>query len=167
MRKEQFEEFLLANEKRIYHYLLTLLGNDSDAADVVQMVFISFYEHIDRIEEPTALAYTYRMAYNTSMTFLKKKSRYVNMEPHSFRNLSDPNQADPEPEPDYTALHAAIRELPPRLASVIQLQYYEKLSYKEIAQRLGISVKAVESLLVRAKKRLRKKLMQDKIEGRV
>ncbi|MGC9362337.1 MAG: RNA polymerase sigma factor, partial [Candidatus Syntrophosphaera sp.] len=153
--------------KRIYHYLLTLLGNDSDAADVVQMVFISFYEHIDRIEEPTALAYTYRIAYNKSMTFLKQKSRYVAMEPQSFRNLTDPNQSDPEPEPDYTALHTAIRELPPRLASVIQLQYYEKLSYKEIADKLGTSVKAVESLLVRAKKRLRKKLMQDKNEGRV
>jgi len=32
---------------------------------------------------------------------------------------------------------------------------------------LGISVKAVESLLVRAKKRLRKKLMKDRMEGRV
>ena len=51
MRKEQFEEFLSAHEKRIYHYLLSLLGNDSDANDVVQMVFISFYEHIDRVED--------------------------------------------------------------------------------------------------------------------
>jgi len=73
MRKEQFEEFLSAHEKRIYHYLLSLLGNDSDANDVVQMVFISFYEHIDRVEEATALAYVYRIAYNKSMTFLKQK----------------------------------------------------------------------------------------------
>lgn len=159
MKKEQFEPFLLAHEKRIYHYLLTLVGNDSDAADLVQMVFISFYEHIDRVEEPTSLAYLYRIAYNKSMTFLKQKSRYVNLEPHSFDHL--PDQSHAEPAPDYTALRAALRELPPRLASVIQLQYYENLSYKEISSQLGISVKAVESLLVRAKKQLRRKLMQD------
>ncbi len=165
MRKEQFEEFLSANEKRIYHYLLTLLGNDSDASDVVQMVFISFYEHIDRVEDATALSYVYRIAYNKSMTFLKQKSRYVSLEPQSFEHLPDTNQ--PEPEPDYQPLHAAIRELPPRLASVIQLQYFEKLSYKEMSDQLGISVKAVESLLVRAKKLLRKKLLKDRSEGRV
>jgi RNA polymerase sigma-70 factor (ECF subfamily) len=68
---------------------------------------------------------------------------------------------------DYSLLHSAIKELPPRLASVIQLQYFDKLSYKEIAEKLGISVKAVESLLVRAKKRLRKKLMKDRMEGKV
>lgn len=42
MKKEQFEAFLKANEKRIYHYLLTLVANDNDANDIVQMVFISF-----------------------------------------------------------------------------------------------------------------------------
>jgi len=165
MRKEQFEEFLSAHEKRIYHYLLSLLGNDSDANDVVQMVFISFYEHIDRVEEATALAYVYRIAYNKSMTFLKQKSRYVSLEPQSFERLPDTNK--PQPEPDYQPLHEAIRALPPRLVSVIQLQYFEKMSYKEISEHLGISVKAVESLLVRAKKQLRKKLLKDKSEGRV
>ncbi len=165
MKKEQFEGFLLAHQKRIYHYLLTLTGNDSDASDLVQMVFISFYEHIDRVEEPTALAYVYRIAYNKSMTFLKQKSRYITLEPHSFDHL--PDQSKNEPAPDYTALRAAIRELPPRLASVIHLQYYENLSYKDISSQLGISVKAVESLLVRAKKQLRQKLMKDYSQGRV
>ncbi len=165
MRKEQFEEFLRAHEKRIYHYLLTLLGNDSDASDVVQMVFISFYEHIDRVEEATALSYVYRIAYNKSMTFLKQKSRYVSLEPQSFDHL--PDNSKTEPEPDYQPLHAAIRALPPRLAGVIQLQYFENLSYKEMSEQLGISVKAVESLLVRAKKLLRKKLLKDRSEGRV
>ncbi len=165
MRKEQFEDFMKAHFKRIYHYLLTLLGNDNDANDVVQMVFISFYEHIDRVEEATALAYVYRIAYNKSMTFLKQKNRFVQIEPGTFDRYPDKNI--PEPEPDHSLLHAAIRELPPRLGSVIQLQYFEKLSYKEMADHLGISVKAVESLLVRAKKRLRKNLLKDRREGRV
>lgn len=111
MKKEQFEAFLKANEKRIYHYLLTLVANDNDANDIVQMVFISFYEHIDRVEEATAVAYLYRIAYNKSMTFLKQKNRYVSLDPHSFSRL--PDRSAPEPEPDHSALHQALRELPP------------------------------------------------------
>lgn len=159
MKQERFDAFLKANEKRIYHYLLTLLGNDNDARDIVQMVFISFYEHIDRVEEPTALSYLYKIAYNKSMTFLKQKSRYVSLPPQAFEHIPDTSGAPVEK--DWSFLHRTIRELPPRLSSVIMMQYFEELSYKEISEQLGISVKAVESLLVRAKKILRKKMLKD------
>lgn len=159
MRQEQFEAFLLSHEKRIYHYLLSLLGNETDAHDVVQNVFIAFYEHIDRVEEVTALAYVYKIAYNKSMTFLKQKSRYVSYEPEVFDRIPDTPQA--APKQDFSALREAVRLLPPRLAAVIQLQYYEQLSYKQMSEQLGISVKAVESLLVRAKKMLRKKMLKE------
>lgn len=159
MQQTQFEPFLKTNEKRIYHYLLTLLGNEMDARDVVQMTFISFYEHIDRVEESTAVAYVYRIAYNKSMTFLKQKGRYIPYEPRAFDRI--PDAPVTVPAQDHSALRNAMRQLPVRLASVIHLQYYENLSYKQIAEQLGISVKAVESLLVRAKKILRKKMMQE------
>jgi len=159
MRQEQFEPFLLKHEKRIFHYLLSILGNDSDASDVVQTVFISFYEHIDRVEEATALAYVYKIAYNKSMTYLKQKSRYVNYEPEVFDRIPDTPQS--APAQDHSALQEAVRSLPPRLAAVIQMQYYEQLSYKQISEQLGTSVKAVESLLVRAKKLLRKKMLKE------
>ncbi|MCB5229738.1 MAG: sigma-70 family RNA polymerase sigma factor [Candidatus Cloacimonetes bacterium] len=159
MHPSEFEEFLSTNERRIFNYLLSLLGNEADAQDVFQLVFIAFYEHIHRIERATAVNYVYRIAYNKSMTFLKQKSRFVDADPKSFEYI--PDTSKPPEEPDYTALNEAIRSLPPRLAAVIQLQYYEKLSYKEIAEELGTTLKAVESLLVRAKKHLRKKLMQE------
>jgi len=158
MKKENFESFLLANEKRIYRYLLGLTSNEHDAMDIVQAVFIAIYEKFEGIEEATALSYTYRVAHNKAMTFLKKKSRYVDVDPASFRNVL--KAPEPEPETDYSQLYRALAELPPRMAAVIQLQYFEKLSYKDISEQLGISLKAVESLLVRAKKILRRKISQ-------
>jgi RNA polymerase sigma-70 factor (ECF subfamily) len=158
MKKEHFEEFLSNHEKRIYRYLVGLTGNEHDAMDLVQAVFIAIYEKFEGIEEATALSYTYRVAHNKAMTFLKRKSRYVNVDPSSFKNVL--KAPEPPEERDFSSLYAALAELPPRMASVIQLQYYEKMSYKEISTRLGISVKAVESLLVRAKRVLRKKIMQ-------
>jgi RNA polymerase sigma-70 factor (ECF subfamily) len=156
MKKECFEEFLSAHEQRIFRYLLGLTASEDDAKDLVQAVFIAIYNKLESIDEATALAYTYRVAHNKAMTFMKQRSRYVNVDPSSFVNvLKTPT---PHAEPDYTFLHDALRELPHRMAAVIQLQYFEKLSYKEISGQLGISVKAVESLLVRAKRILRKKL---------
>ncbi|MDD2228980.1 MAG: RNA polymerase sigma factor [Candidatus Cloacimonetes bacterium] len=159
MKKELFEAFLTSSEKRIYRYLVGLCANEQDAMDVLQEVFIAVYQHLDRIEDATALSYTYKIAHNKCMTFLKARSRYISVDPSSFVNI--PDQSTPEKEPDYKVLHAAMLELPPKLAAVIQLQYYEKLSYKDISQQLGISVKAVESLLVRAKRILRKNILQE------
>ena len=158
MKRERFEEFLSKNEKRIFNYIWHLTRNETDAQDVTQAAFIAFFEHIESIDESSAVAYMYKIAYNKSITFIKNKARYVEKDPADFQYLAAP--VKPE-EPDYSALHAAMKELPPKLAGVIHLQYFEKLSYKEIASQLGTTVKAVESLCVRAKKILRKKLMQE------
>lgn len=158
MKKERFEAFLATNEKRIFRYILNLCGSEQDAHDLVQEVFIAIYQNLDRIDEATALAYTYKTAHNKCMSYMKQRSRYVNVDPIKFVNIADKPTA--EPEPDYRELHKAVVELPHRLAAVIQLQYYDNLSYKEISEALGISVKAVESLLVRAKRILRKKIVQ-------
>ncbi len=159
MKKESFEAFLSTNEKRIYRYLLSLCGNEQDAQDLVQNVFIAVYQHLERIEDKSALAYTYKIAHNKCMSFLKQKSRYVCLDPSAFSSIPE---RPAEKEIDYSRLNKAVAELPPRLAAVIQLQYYEKLSYKDISGALGISMKAVESLLVRAKRILRKKMLQGK-----
>lgn len=74
MKKEHFEAFLTANEKRIYHYVLSLCSNEQDTLDIVQTVFIAVYQNLERIEEETALAYTYKIAHNKCLSFLKQKS---------------------------------------------------------------------------------------------
>ncbi len=159
MRIEDFESFLKANEARIYHYLLTLLGNEADAQDIVQEAFFAFYEHIDAIDAATALPYLYRIAHNKALTYIKQRKRYQTRDPQDFSNI--PDKSNSNQERDYSALKTAITELPLKLATVIHLQYYDRMSYKEMAAHLGISLKAVESLIVRAKKILRKKLVQD------
>lgn len=157
MKKEQFEGFLSSNEKRIYNYIWTLVRHEADAQDVLQASFMAFYEHIDGIEDATALAYLYRISHNKSMNLLKQRSRMIPQDPEVFERIP---QINPPPEQDYSELTLAIAALPVKLSTVIHLQYYEQLSYKDISTRLGISLKAVESLLVRAKKLLRKKMMQ-------
>lgn len=159
MKPESFERFLSENEKRIYNYLLRFVEVDDDANDLLQNVFIAFYDRIGDIDEKTATAYVYRMAHNMALNWIKQSKRTILKAPSDFQNLRDHSPS--APEPDYAVLNQALRELPVKLSTVIHLQYYENLSYKEISAKLGISVKAVESLLVRAKKQLRKKIMKE------
>jgi RNA polymerase sigma-70 factor (ECF subfamily) len=60
-----------------------------------------------------------------------------------------------------TALTAALSELPDRQRMALILHRFEDLSYKEIANVLGCSLSAVESLLFRAMSSLKKKLHSD------
>jgi RNA polymerase sigma-70 factor (ECF subfamily) len=159
MKPESFEPFLTENEKRIYNYLLRFVDIDDDAQDLVQNVFLAFYERITDIEEKTAVAYLYRMAHNMALNWIKQRRRIILRAPADFQNLKD--KPHTVAEPDHSILNNAVKELPVKLSTVIHLQYYESLSYKDISLKMGISVKAVESLLVRAKKELRKKIMKE------
>jgi RNA polymerase sigma-70 factor (ECF subfamily) len=159
MRIESFETFLTDNERRIHNYLLRFVDIDDDAQDLLQNVFLAFYDRIHDIEEKTAVAYLYRMAHNMALNWIKQRRRIVLRAPSDFQNIMDKPHA--AAEPDYAILNNAIKELPVKLSTVIHLQYYENLSYKGISDKMGISVKAVESLLVRAKKQLRKKIIKE------
>lgn len=159
MKPEQFEAFLTDNEKRIHNYLLRFVEVDDDALDLAQNVFLAFYDRIHDIDEKTAVAYVYRMAHNMALNWIKQRKRFILTDPVDFHNLADkPHHTE---EPSYEILNKAIRNLPVKLAAVIHLQYYDNLSYKAISEKLNISVKAVESLLVRAKKQLRKEIMKE------
>jgi len=159
MKPESFEAFLTENERRIYNYILRFVEVGDDANDLVQNVFLAFYERLNDIEDKTALAYLYRMAHNMALNWVKHRKRYLLKAPADFQNISD--QSQNYSETDYTILNRALKSLPVKLSTVIHLQYYDNLSYTDIAAKLGISVKAVESLLVRAKKQLRKKILKE------
>lgn len=159
MKPESFEKFLTDNEKRIYNYLLRFVEVEDDANDLLQNVFLAFYERIADIEDKTAVAYLYRIAHNMALNMIKHNKKMILKAPSDFNNLADKTQS--KSEPDYKVLNKALQDLPFKLSTVIHLQYYDNLSYKAISEKLGISVKAVESLLVRAKKQLRKKIIKE------
>jgi RNA polymerase sigma-70 factor, ECF subfamily len=160
MDLSKFEAILSENEKRIYHYLLKFVRHTEDAEDLLQAVFISFYDKMIDIDEKAAISYLYRTAHNKAINHLKTNKRYVNTEPEKFDRIPAHTYSE-APSIREEILLQAIRELPPKLAMVVNLQSYENMSYKEIAEHLQTTVSAIESLLTRAKKILRKKIMQE------
>jgi RNA polymerase sigma-70 factor (ECF subfamily) len=80
--------------------------------------------------------------------------------------LPDLLPAAPTPAPGERAeqteflnrLDRAFRQLEPREAALLRLSYYEQMSYKEIANALGLPLNSVSPLLIRAKEKLKKLL---------
>jgi RNA polymerase sigma-70 factor (ECF subfamily) len=153
MNKELFENVVRENQKRIYNYLLRFVRQNEDAEDLTQSVFLSFYDKIGDVEEEKALSYLYRAAHNQAINHLKKANRTSLAPEFMIDNLIAPKS---EEYMYQEVVKKAIPKLPANLAAVLELQYYQGMHYKEIAERLDTTVKAVESKLVRAKKKLKK-----------
>jgi len=124
-----------------------------DAQDIVQNVFLAFYQNIERIDEKSALAYLFKIARNKSISWHRKHKRFI-LKPLEYFTTMPDNYAS-APQSGLSVLQAAISRLSRQQSMAIHLKYFEQLSYKEMGQIMGLSEKSVDSILVRAKKKLR------------
>lgn len=129
--------------------------------DLAQEVFLRFWEKRQKINITSSVkAYLHRMAVNEALAHLRKNKRYS--EEEFTPDISSGEEAGAEEQYLYAELEgsikAAIDSLPPKCRAVFQLSRYEELTYKEIAEKMDISVKTVENQMGKALKVLRQKL---------
>lgn len=137
-----------------------VLGSTGAAEDVAQEAFIRVWKHAAQWQDPDEAGakfstWLYRIVLNLCIDEKRKKT---------FGNIDDvPEQADATPNAERQMqrqeqsqrVRAALATLPERQRAAFVLCFYEDFSNREAADMLGISVKALESLLVRARKTLR------------
>ena len=151
-----FEAFLLEFQAMVYATALRLLGNEAEAEDVAQTVFLKAFERFDQIgTSPSAPGWLKTVTTNECLNHL---SRYRNR----WRFFSElPTLLDPVTpapvDPD-TTLDLALRRLPAHQRVPIVLFHFDDLSYQEISQRLGVSVGKVKTDIHRGREALRKAL---------
>ena len=136
-----------------------LLGNPADAEDVVQEAMLRVWTNAPRWRPEAGFkTWFYRVVVNLALDWWRRKP---------MRPLSAAGEpVDPKPDPQAALAQrqttdlvaAAIAELPERQRVVLVLAYHEGVSNAEVAALLGVSVGAVEGLLVRARRTLRERL---------
>ncbi len=136
-----------------------ILGNAADAEDVVQEAMLRVWTNAPRWR-PLAAFRTWLTRVVVNLC-LDRKRRVSWVELETVGEIADP--APGAGEKSETAererwLMAAIDKLPARQRSAIVLTYGEGLSNAQVAEILGASVSAVETLLVRGKQNLRRAL---------
>ncbi|MCF7857758.1 MAG: sigma-70 family RNA polymerase sigma factor [Candidatus Cloacimonetes bacterium] len=161
MIETKFEIILQEESKKLYNYLLKILRNPEDAEDILQESFIILHKKMAAIEESSYKGYLYKSAYHKALNLIKKRNKKNNLFVKN-KNMES-YQSEPVEENQVNALiSAALSKLKPEEALLIELQFYQKLSYQEIAKVLDTTESAVDSKLVRTKKKLKKIIDEQK-----
>jgi RNA polymerase sigma-70 factor (ECF subfamily) len=146
-----------------------MLGDDSDAEDIAQQVFIRVWKSAARYE-PTAKFTTWLFKITRNLVFneIRRRKRHPTRSLDAVEDDDRPMQAPDlrAKAPDTSllddemqaAIQAAIDELPETQRMAVILRRYDDIPYEDIGEILGLSVPAVKSVLFRARTELREKL---------
>ena len=168
-----FETLVIRYRSRIYAMILNMTGNDADAWDLSQEVFVKAWRALPKFEA-RAQFYTWlhRIAHNVTCDWLRRKRIRPGVA------FDDALGTAPEagavtvprgvPEPDRAMEHKelgrrireALAQLTPEHRAVILLKELDGLSYQEIAESVGCTIGTVMSRLFYARKRLQS-LLED------
>ncbi|MFN4355930.1 RNA polymerase sigma factor [Parvibaculum sp.] len=153
---------------RIVALARRMMGNQADAEEVAQEVFLRVWTHAGKWEPGRAQfgTWLYRVAANLCLDRLRRTRSTVDIDDYLPNLVSGDPRPDERLEADELAarVEAALQQLPERQRAAIALSHYQGLSNTETAEILDISVEAVESLLSRGRRQLRTLLATEKDE---
>ena len=125
------------------------------AEDVAQEAFAKALLGLRKLKKPGRFAsWLAQICRNTAVDMVRARARTV-----KTRDIADCGEIAVE-ETDIEAVREAIAELPRIERELITLRYYNRLSYEQMSDVLGISKAAVNGRLTRTKQRLGKQLKQ-------
>jgi RNA polymerase sigma factor (sigma-70 family) len=154
--EDRFETVYRTHVRDVYAFSLGMLGHADDAEDVTQTTFLNAYRALRKGEDVRNLrAWLLAIAHNVCRQRFRtaaRRPREVELDPEAAEAFVD------EDAPSAAEIRQAMRELSFNQRTVLVLREIEGLSYEEIAQAMGISLSAVETLLFRARRALREQL---------
>ncbi|GAT62009.1 RNA polymerase sigma factor [Paludibacter jiangxiensis] len=159
---DAFEAIFWKYNARVYNFIMSTLYDKTLAQDLTQNVFLSIWEHRATIDTSKSFsAYVYTIAQNLvyrqteKMLLASRYEEYV----QKFQSVTE---ISAEETLDYQFLEKLIAELieqlPPSRREIFLLSRRQGLSNKEIAQKLSISEKTVETQITRSIHFLKKHL---------
>src|SRR5687768_4793644 len=153
----RLDELYRAHAAHIYRYVYAVLGNAADAEDVTQTTFVNALRALERGETPRKPSnWLITIAHN----IVRQRFRQLQARPAEVeldRDVPSAEQADDE-TPSIEELVRALQRIPPTQREALVMRELEGRPYKEIAEILGTSVGALETLLFRARRSLAEEL---------
>lgn len=157
-----FEHLFKMEFKGLHRYAYTVVKDEATAEEMVQNVFCKLWEKRgDIIFHQSAKAYLYRSVYNESLNYLKHLKVVTKYQNYAAQNKEHNRHAELETEHKELQRHLsnALNELPEQCRTIFQMSRFEELKYREIADKLDLSVKTIEHQMGKALRILRSKLV--------
>ncbi|MGO4881097.1 MAG: sigma-70 family RNA polymerase sigma factor [Bryobacteraceae bacterium] len=170
--EQAYETLLLRFQQPVYNLCLRLLNDPSDAADVVQEVFLKVFRNVGHFRGQSSLkTWIFRIAINEAHNqrrwFFRHRNREVGIddEQQDARSRAD-TLADSARSPyDYVLdreqqamIEEALERINPTFQAAVVLRDITDLSYEEIAEVLQVSLGTVKSRILRGREALRQEL---------
>jgi RNA polymerase sigma-70 factor (ECF subfamily) len=166
-----FEHLYQLHSRRVYALCLRMVGNPSDAEDLMQEAFLQLFRKIGTFRGESAFStWLHRMTVNVVLMRLRKKS----LPAASLEEATEPDEETGGPRKDFGApdlrlsgavdrvnLERSIEKLPRGYRTVFVLHDVQGFEHNEIAGIMGCSVGNSKSQLHKARTRLRELLQED------
>ncbi len=145
----------------VHRFCSRLLRDETGAEDAAQDVFLRVHESAAAWEPRAAvLTWILQIARNACLNELKSRSRRLGWLQRLWSSRAPAPRAATERDARVDALKRAMGGLPERQRTALVLAVYERLSYAQIAEVMELTVPAVETLIVRARRQLRETLAE-------
>ncbi len=170
-RLEAFEELLHRYRNRVYRICYRMAGNAEDAEDWAQECLVRVYRQLGRYDPELPFApWLMRVVANTCINLAKSRSRRqeklelgLDEESEAISLSPDPLQVTLSGE-EGRQVRAAVRLLPPPLRQAVVLRVLEELSFRELADLLGVPLQTAASRVRRGLLQVRERLERAEIQ---
>ncbi|HSW49660.1 MAG TPA: sigma-70 family RNA polymerase sigma factor [Bryobacteraceae bacterium] len=130
-------------EKRVFNYLLRLVGNREDAMDLSQEVFLKAYQSLGKLQDPARFGpWLFRIAHNEAISHLRRKRPEVELNVEAPSGASRPRL---EPLELTLAVERALGWLSEEQREAIVLKVFQGFKFEEMAEVLSCPVSTVKS----------------------
>ena len=165
MKKEEFKILFDTYFEDVRRYVLYRSGDEDIATDIAQDTFMRVWEKQMMIDPQRVKGLLFKIAGDLFISQYRRKQVATN-----FLNAFQPHNKSLTPEDEYNfqelknAYDTALKSMPEKQRTVFLMNRIDELKYKEIADQLGLSVKAIEKRMSQALEHLKTNL-KDKISG--
>ena len=156
-RSQKFKELFLSEYSRMYRAAHILLGDEDEAKDVVQEVFVRLWESDIPLREESQRAFLLTCVRNRCLNVIARKSEELKVKSEELANThTSTHQSSLNDDELIAAINRYVDErLTPQTSRIIRMHYEEEQSYQEISNSLGISSSAVNKHIVQGLRKLR------------
>ena len=168
--KDAFGELITRHRQKCVDLATYFLRNRGDAEDEAQDAYSEAFEHLDQYHgEAEFSTWLSRIVANQCLMLMRSRRRaqFVHLDEPAEGSKTLPVElpaSGPDPEGEFgyaqmiKVLRQEIRRIPPVLRKVMELRDIQELPMMDVAEKLGITVPAAKSRLLRARLELRSRL---------
>ena len=155
---KKFKELFDSYYTRLYYAAVAIVNDPMTAEDIVEDVFVRFWERMEKLDTDDKAIYTYllRMTYNKCDDHIRHRNVQLRFNKHYLRLHSEGIMVDDNLFDERMGVVERVRKaMPDKTRQIMDLCYYDNKQYTEVAAIVGLSKDGVRKHVMKALAMLR------------